>query len=313
MDDFLAIEAGERAPQRLRRKALELADDVTSRLEQLQGDDPKTTHEVRRRLKELRAMARLVGAFLPRGGRPERDVFRAAGHLLAPQRDSKAAVEAFDRLREHFAGEWTPRQFQKIRRALVQRRRPTDPLTIAQLRTQMAVERGRIAAWPVDTMQPHDLWRAITRAYRVARRAMRTAQRDGTRESFHAWRRRAKVLWYQAQFLQMLGMANFESPIKSLHKLSRVLGDHHDLVIIDELCHSSPESFGSARYVSRFRRYVAQRLRELEEQAESIGTELFKQRPREWASAAGSTEPERRRFGPKKSASKHSPPSAATA
>jgi CHAD domain-containing protein len=302
MNEFLAVEAGERAPQRLRRRALELADDATLRLEQFQGDDPKAIHEIRRRFKELRALVRLVGAFLPHGGRPERESFRDAGRQFAPQRDAKAAVEAFDRLRERFAEEWTPRQFLKIRRALVrQSGRPTDPLTVAQLGSQIAIERGRIAAWPVDTMKPHDLWRALTRAYRAARRAMRAALREGTREKFHEWRRLAKVLWYQAQAFELLGMAAFEGQIKSLHKFSRTLGDHHDVALIDDLCRRTPESFGSPRYVRRFRTFLARRLRELEEQAESIGAELFAQRTRDWAAAVGSPEPERRRIGPKKS------------
>lgn len=288
MNEFLAVELGELAPQRLRRKALDLADDAAARLEQLRDDDPTTIHEVRRRFKELRAMVRLVGDVLPHGGRLQREWFRNAGRLFAPQRDAKAALECFDRLRERFKEEWTPRQFLKIRRALERHAPPvSDPLMVRQLRAEMAVERGRIAAWPVDTMQAHDLWRAITRAYRAARRDMRTALSEGTHEAFHAWRRSEKVVWYQAQFFEFLGMAQFEEQIKMLRKLSRVLGDHHDLVVIDDRCRLTPEAFGSPRYVRRFRGFLARRMRELEEQAESAGGEVFAQRPREWAAALG--------------------------
>src|SRR5581483_1271849 len=156
MNEFLAFNAGEHAPQRLRRKALELADDAAARLERLQDDDPKEIHEIRRRFKELRAMVRLIGHSLPHKGRPEEQWFRGAGRRFAAQRDAKAAIEAFDRLRERFAEEWRPRQFLKIRRALERPARPTDPLILAQLRAELALERGRIAAWPVEAMQPDD-------------------------------------------------------------------------------------------------------------------------------------------------------------
>lgn len=302
MNEFLAVQTGEHAAQRLRRKALELADDAAVRLEKLQDDDPKEIHEIRRRFKELRAMVRLVGA-----SRAEGQWFRNAGRRFAAQRDTKAAMEAFDRLRERFAVEWTPRQFLKIRRVLERPAQPTDPLIVSQMRAELAIERGRIAAWPVDSMQPDDLWQAVTRTYRNARRAMRAAMNEGTRERFHEWRRRTKVLWYQEQFIDFLGMADFEAPVKSLRKLQRILGDHHDLVVIDELCRQTPASFGSARYVRRFRGYLARRMRELEENAESTGGELFERRARDWAAGR------RRRIGPKKSAVRLPAPSAATA
>jgi len=167
MNEFLVVEAGERAPQRLRRKALDLADEALAKLDAMTGGDQKALHDVRRRLKELRAMAALLG-------RPDVEFFRDAGRTLSPYRDAKAAVEAFDHLRERFATEWTPRQFSKIRRALALSVPPNIDREIGEdLRAALIVERGQIAAWPVDAMKRDDLWSAITRSYRRARRATR--------------------------------------------------------------------------------------------------------------------------------------------
>ena len=120
MQQFLEVEAGERAPQRLRRRALDRADESTEKVAALAGDDPRAVHDLRRRLKELRALTLILSDSLPARGKAERDFFRDAGRKLATARDSKAAVEAFDRLREHFKDEWGPRQFLKIRRALAE-------------------------------------------------------------------------------------------------------------------------------------------------------------------------------------------------
>src|SRR5260370_36321479 len=276
MNEFLVVEAGERAPQRLRRKALDLADDALARLDGMAAGDQKALHDVRRRLKELRAMAALLG-------QPDGELFRNAGRTLSPYRDAKAAVEAFDRLRERLATEWRPRQFLKIRAALLKRVAANVDAKIAEnLRTALLVERAQIAAWPVDEMKRDDLWRAITRSYRRARRAMRTVREEKTAERLHQWRKHAKIHWYHAQFFGDVNMAKLEPHTDFLRKLSRALGDHHDLVIIDELCRDTPETFGSARYVRLFRRFIASRLSELEVDAESIGPDLFATRPRHW-------------------------------
>ena len=276
MNEFLVVEAGERAPQRLRRKALDLADDALARIDAMMAGDPKALHDVRRRLKELRAMASLLG-------QPDTEFFRNAGRTLSPYRDAKAAVEAFDRLRERFATDWTPRRFLKIRRPLVARVRPNIEQSIGEdLRAALLVERGQIAAWPVEKMKRDDLWTAITRSYRRARKAMRAARREKTPESFHQWRKHTKIHWYHAQFFGDVNVAKLEPHTDLLRKLSRALGDHHDLVIVDALCCGTAEAFGSARYVKAFRQSIASRLGELEVDAESIGRDLFATRARNW-------------------------------
>jgi CHAD domain-containing protein len=265
MNEFLDVQEGERAPQRLRRKALDLADDAFARLDAMSSGDPKALHDVRRRLKELRAMASLLG-------QSDVSFFGDAGRVLSPYRDAKAAVEAFDRLRERFATDWTPRQFQKIRRTLVQRCAETvDEQIVKDLRAALTVERGQIAAWPVDEMKRDDLWRAITKSYRRARRAMRTAREELTAETLHEWRKRVKIHWYHAQFFTDVNIARLDT--ESLRKLSRRLGDHHDLVIVNALSEAAPQNF---------RQYVATRLRELEVDALTMGRELFATRARNW-------------------------------
>jgi CHAD domain-containing protein len=259
MNEFLVVEAGERAPQRLRRKALDLADDAFARLDAMSAGDPKALHDVRR-LKELRAMASLLG-------QSDVSFFADAGRVLSPYRDAKAAVEAFDRLRERFATEWTPRQFQSIRRALVRRcAENVDAAIVNDLRAALFFERGQIAAWPVDEMKRDDLWRAITRSYRRARRAMRAARQELSAENLHEWRKRVKIHWYHAQFFTDVNIARLDT--ESLRKLSRKLG-----VIVNSLCETAPDLF---------QQYVATRLRELEVDALSMGGETFASRARNW-------------------------------
>jgi len=276
MNEFLDVEAGERAPQRLRRKGLDLADQAIGRLDPMAAGDQKALHDVRRRLKEMRALPALLG-------QPENDFFRDAGAMLAEHRDAKAAVEAFDRLRESYAAEWTPRQFLKIRRALAARvPSHIDQAVVERLREGLLVERGQIAAWTVDEMTRDELWSALAKSYKRSRRGMRAALQEKTPERLHEWRKRVKVHWYHAQFFADVGLAKLEPHTDLLRKLSRKLGDHHDLVIIDELCRTAPELFGRPRYVKLFRQFIARRLSELEVDAESIGRNIFATKARNW-------------------------------
>ncbi|HUJ12768.1 MAG TPA: CHAD domain-containing protein [Thermoanaerobaculia bacterium] len=276
MQPLLFVEAGERAPQRLRRKALDAADSLLGVLDAVARNEPRAVHDARRRLKELRALASLVGA-----GKDERRFFRDAGRQLSAARDAKAAVEAFDRLRERFASEWTPRQYQKIRRGLKARLgAATDAVTLENLRSALLVERGRIAAWDVDDMRRNDLCSALARSDRRARRGMRRALEARSAAAVHEWRKRVKRYAYDLQFLTDVGVMPRDADLDALWELSRTLGRYHDLALIDDLCRHHSELLGSRRYVHRFRTFVERALAELFENAERAGGELFADRIR---------------------------------
>ena len=317
MSEFLLVEAGERAPQRLRLKALELLDESIAGLDLLGVDARKASHDLRRRLKELRALVGLLRDALPDKGREERDLFRDAAAQLAAVRDRKAALDAFDRLRERFAGEWTPRKFLSLRRSLKKRvQTEVDEPVIERLaRTRIAIppllaRQQRLDPLPqparhLPRLRPHRP--GLIRSYRSARRRMRRAMQERSASRIHQWRRRVKIHGYQVQFITTVGLTMLESRGEAVRDLWHILGEHHDLTLIEEIC----DSLGSPRLIRNFRPYLERRLRELEGLAASKGEQLFQQRTREWAAqlrlearSAGmlrADSVERRRRGPKKS------------
>lgn len=236
----------------LRRHALDLIDEA------LGIDD---VHEVRKRLKELRAIADLLRERLPHHGREDRTAFRNAGRKLAGARDAEAALEAFDNLgTTDFAG---------IRDALAGR--VSQSTGVGAVNKSLVAARRRVAAWPVEGIHDDDLWSAFRRSYRRARSAMTAAKDAGTPELFHEWRKRTKALWYESRLLT-------DDSEKKLHKLSTILGDHHDLAMLDLLLRLSPETYGDPIAVLRLLGFIAERMRELEESAVSHGEDLFSRR-----------------------------------
>jgi len=166
---------------------------------------------------------------------------------------------------------------------------------------RMIGERGRVAAWPVDEMRRDELWTALARSYRRARRGMRRAVAQRTVEAIHEWRKRVKSHWYHAQFLTEVKLMPPDPRLDALRNLSRTLGHHHDLVLIDDLCRQSPELLGSSRYVKLFRTFVSRALVELFEDAEHAGSECFRHPAGTWIDSIRERAAEARiRIGPKK-------------
>lgn len=79
-------------------------------------------------------------------------------------------------------------------------------------------------------------WEAIrgglNASYLQGQRACHAALTDPTPENFHAWRKRAKDLWYEARVLLPIMPDQMEAMAADLEKLSEALGDDHDLVIL---------------------------------------------------------------------------------
>ncbi|HEX3580635.1 MAG TPA: CHAD domain-containing protein, partial [Thermoanaerobaculia bacterium] len=159
---------------------------------------------------------------------------------------------------------------------------PIGADAIQGLTDTLLAARRRVAAWPADGIKRDEVWSAFRRSYGAGRRAMSDALETNRPELLHEWRKRVKAHWHHSELVTDAGLARLEKYAKKLHKLSDVLGEHHDLVVLDQLLRQSPESFGSPIYIVRFLAFVARRLRDLEERAASDGAGLFAERPKMW-------------------------------
>jgi hypothetical protein len=271
----LNIVDGETIGDGLRRVAIAAVDDATQRLAK-EPPTEKDIHETRKRLKELRALERLAG------DGTQRIAMRDAGRALASSRDADALIEAFDKLRERFLVDWGVRKFGKIRRALVAAKQSVPPPDNAGVTAALQTIRDSIAQWRLDDPRFDLISRGLRAGYRRARRQMRTAFATRDPAGFHEWRKRVKEHWYHLQVIENAWPAVLGPHEAALHQLSRLLGDHHDLVVLRATIQQTPEAFGSKRLIRSFDRYVATRLGELEQEAEVVGRRLFEEKSRPW-------------------------------
>ena len=256
---MIALTADETASDGIRRVGLAVLDEAIAE---------QDVHEVRKRIKELRAIARLVP-----GAKPLRSALRDVAHHLSASRDGEAMIESFDKLRKRFAEPWGKRRFGKIRRGLVARKTADAVPDAAALRALRPV----IESWNAD-----DLFDGLGDGYRNARRAMRAAFAARTPEQFHAWRKRIKEHWYHTQLIESAWPPVLEPQAAALHDLSRLLGDHHDLVVLRTTLREHPADFASARLLRAFDAFVVLRMAELEEEAGKLGQRLLADKPQAW-------------------------------
>ena len=250
-DREFRLRVGEPVRDGIRRIALGQVDEVLDRLEGRTDEDLATAvHESRKSLKRLRAVVRLVHTELgDELSAQENAAFRDAGRALSGPRDSQVMIDAFDALIECYPVEAGLADLQAFRSRLVQtheavaRELTPGASAFAEVERATRAARDRIVDWPLDGKGFGALAPGLARAYRRGRRANRIARKEPSPEHLHEWRKRVKDLWYSVQILEAAGPRRMKKLAKTAHELSELLGDDHDLVVLEQQAQGSPGDF----------------------------------------------------------------------
>lgn len=220
----------------------------------------KRVHEARKRFKETRALLRLIREPLGRlHFAHENAWFRDAARDLAAARDADATLEALAKLE-------LPRTIdRRARKVLGAQRAEHPPLgpVIANVVDQLVVAQGRLGMWPAFDDSFDTIADGLVRAYREGR---------DRPEDWHEWRKRVKDHWYHMQLLRHVWPEMMKPYADVLSSLSKILGDHHDLEVLEETLGEMPAVVEA----------VETRHRELEAQAEAIGARVYAEKPAAW-------------------------------
>jgi CHAD domain-containing protein len=268
----------------MRRIALGRAESALERLRSATPEDDgfqDAVHGARKDLKKLRAVLRLLRDWLGRAGYEDQNGrFRDAARLLSASRDAKVKLETLEALGERFT-DLPPGALAAWREALERdcerTVEGTDAMTLFEAIELIEAGRDRIAGWDLGSGSWGLIDGGVRRAYKRGRRAMRETESEPSEESFHAWRKRAKDLWYLLRILrdawpEVLGASEEEA-----HRLADLLGDHHDLAVLradlDQRRFSDADSGAFAAAISA-------REDELASGAFELGHRLYAEKPR---------------------------------
>lgn len=272
----------------IRRVTCERLDEALSTLGDLDGADgseiERAVHDVRKRCKEVRAVARLVRSELGDHFDRFNGLVRDAARELAPIRDAHATLATFEDLQARL-GLIDVAELEGVRSGLLAavgeaNRGVTgsDP-RIDRARTLLTASRENVERWNV----PDDfetLGVGLEDTYRRGRRALRRARDKTTDRRMHEWRRSVKHLWYQVRLIERAAPSVLGALVASLDDLADALGDDHDLAVLIERLTADPERFGGKRQVEHARRLARAQQGDLRRRAFRLGATIFAERDR---------------------------------
>lgn len=259
-----------------RSVALSQIDEALEALASSGSEKRSTVHEARRRCKKLRGLLRLVRpAFADY--RLENGAIRDAAALLSHLRDAEVLHETVGRLAESSASAAVAR----IASHLAAEPLPEPPDDkIAEFRLRLLAVRERAAGWTLGKDDDSVLLRGLREAYREDRERMTAALTSGDPTDFHDWRKAQKYHGFHVDLLRKAAPDVLEADLKTIDKLSDLLGVHHDLAVLLQAVDASPARFGDDGDIAALREAIEERRKEIENKAASLGRQLLAERPR---------------------------------
>lgn len=290
------LQGEELAPDGIRRIARGQIDDALERLEGRSGADLGTSvHGARKGLKRLRATVRLVRAELgSEAYRRENIAFRDVGRRLAGARDAQVLVETLDALCARYPAEVPTVAAGRLRLILAaehetaQQRLAADGPALAEAVGELQGARARVATWAFAHMDLDAAAPGLRRTYRRGRRAYKGARDDPSTEHLHDWRKRVKDLWHATQILERVHPKRMAKLAERTHALSDLLGDDHDLAVLDaEVAHRG-QRMGDAAELAALQALVRRRRAELQREAMAAGKRIYRPKPKAFLRALSS-------------------------
>jgi CHAD domain-containing protein len=269
-----------RSVKRLARKRISRA------LEHLEDCDKlEAVHEVRKDIKQLRALLRLVRAAMPKSQyRCCSRVLRKAAGELGAARDAHVKVNALAELIKHYKKELPPRAFVNIKKVLA------ADCEAEQSRLAAARAPRKVRKCLVPLCKDRDSFRlkrsgwaaigpGIRRSYKCGRRAFELAHQSGKPPDFHEWRKRVKDLFYQIGLLEPIWPEQLGAAKAELKQLGEYLGDDHDLFLLTEPGEIKRWQKRAEAEVDRLAEFVARRQWKLRRLAMGVGSKFYREMP----------------------------------
>jgi CHAD domain-containing protein len=244
-------------------------------------------HNARKRLKELRAVLRLVRGELPQKAfARENAAFRDAARPLSELRDAAVLIETVDELLTHFAPDVNRKPFAPLRRALSERRRvahadAVKSRVLGPVLASLKLAQKRVARWPL----PHEGFAALSpglvRTYRQGRSAMAEAlaSKRADDEAFHEWRKRAKDLRYHLELLTPLNSEALKPLATQAKDLTDFLGVDHDLAVLQGLLDDELSDVLEKTERHTLEALLGERRRELQKNSRELGALIYAEKP----------------------------------
>ena len=271
------LKAKEKPSAGVRRIAYGRIDDALDQLGKRHHHPADAVHEARKDLKKLRSLLRMVSPAIGRQVyRRENARFRDLGRELSGARDAEVKLQTLESLRERSGNldglDGYVAALEKERTGA-----EVSGSTLARAISELEESRECVADWALGGWTPTG--DGLVRGYRRGRKALAKARVDPSDAKVHEWRKRSKDLWYHLRIVSTAWPEVLESVADQAHKLSELLGDHHDLAVLAEDAAGRPASLMDGAQ-SRLIAAIRKRQKKLLADALPLGTRLYAERPK---------------------------------
>jgi CHAD domain-containing protein len=194
------------------------------------ADRAERVHDLRKTLKEARALARL---FLGSVGEPARvtvEGLAVVRRRVGRTRDLDVMEQRLERLQP--ADEIAKPVAQAIARERSRAERAHNGFGASASRAQLRAMARRLEGWDLDSVRESDIVEAVARTYRQARRRGRIAFETHDPCALHALRSRVVDLRYQLAALAPAWPAALTAQAEELNELRDSLGAFNDLSVL---------------------------------------------------------------------------------
>ena len=256
--------------------ALSQVDEALEALASPDAEKRSVVHEARRRCKKLRGLLRLVRPAFP-AFREENAAIRDAAALLSHLRDAEVLRETVGRLADNSGSDAVQRVAARLSAEPLPEP-PPDKLT--EFRLRLLAVRERAAGWSLRKDDPAVLLTGLRQSYDDDRKRMTAALQSGDPVDFHDWRKAQKYHGFHVDLLRRAAPDVLEADLKTVDKLSDLLGVHHDLAVLLHAVDGDEARFGNAEDVAALREAIVERRAEIEEKAANLGRQLLAEKPR---------------------------------
>ncbi|MGF1480704.1 MAG: CHAD domain-containing protein [Cyanophyceae cyanobacterium] len=269
-------------PEGIKRIAHERLHNAIQELEGAAEDSQgEAVHKARKRLKELRAVVRLVREPLGQEVYQRENIcFRDAGRRLSDVRDAQVLLDTLEKLVEHFAESVEPGAFEEVRGVLKEHSESIRQTVLENGNdVSLALNSLKKAQRRVDDWTLKDDWAALSpglkRIYQQGYQNFHHASKEPTAENLHEWRKRVKDMWYHTLILQPIWAGMMTELAEQLHQLSDDLGDDHDLAVLHQFISDRAQQFQDQAELNILTALIEQRRLQLQRHAKLLGRRIY--------------------------------------
>lgn len=278
------IEAQNILPAEIKRIA---GEQITKAQASLEKNDDDGIHDVRKRMKKIRALVRMVRDHVGEDVYQEANQhFRDAARRLAPLRDSYMIQRTFERLRKDILQDYLDQaDIERIAQALQQQYDDAWAAYAdggqAAVMADLQTGRGLVAGWHIEDIGFDALHDGLKRVYKRGYKRMDDAYDSLDAEDFHEWRKRAKYLWYHMRLLKSVWTETMDDYAAQVHQLADYLGDAHDLAVLEDYLDDDEAARKSLMKQLKYKR------KEFETLARPLGQRIYAETPKAFVKRMG--------------------------